>query len=71
MKVIRALAVGLAAAFAFAADSAHAAYPADPLADGNAKFCAPKKPVEDFGLLGLPRVREVPEEAGSSSVMAP
>lgn len=41
--------------------TAHAAYPADPLADGNAAFCAPKEPVEDFGLLGLPPVRKVPE----------
>ena len=41
--------------------AASGAYPADPLADGNPSFCAPKKPVEDFGLLELPPVREVPE----------
>lgn len=40
------------------------AYPADPLADGNPRFCDPPKPVEDFGLLSLPPLREVPEEAG-------
>lgn len=40
------------------------AYPANPHADGNPGFCAPKKPVEDFGLLNLPPLREVPEEAG-------
>jgi hypothetical protein len=44
--------------------SAIGAYPANPLADGNPAFCAPKKPVEDFGLLNLPAIREVPEEAG-------
>jgi hypothetical protein len=38
-----------------------AAYPADPAADGNPAFCAPKDPIQDFGLLGLPPVREVPE----------
>lgn len=42
-------------------EGAVAAYPADPLADGNPAFCAPKKPVQDFGLLDLPPVREVPE----------
>ncbi|HEU5252758.1 MAG TPA: immunoglobulin-like domain-containing protein [Solirubrobacterales bacterium] len=52
------------AAFVLAVDVAIAAYPADPLADGNPRFCAPKEPVEDFGLRALPRVREVPEEAG-------
>lgn len=41
--------------------SAHAAYPADPLADGNPAFCAPKEPIEDFGLSDMPPVREVPE----------
>lgn len=46
--------------------TATAAYPANPLADGNPAFCAPKKPVEDFGLLELPPIREVPEEAGKA-----
>lgn len=44
--------------------SAIGAYPANPLTDGNPAFCTPKKPVEDFGLLNLPAIREVPEEAG-------
>lgn len=42
-------------------EDAAAAYPADPLADGNPAFCAPKEPIQDFGLSKLPPVREVPE----------
>lgn len=54
-------AAGVAALATLFSGLASAAYPADPLADGNPSFCAPKKPVEDFGLLELPPVREVPE----------
>jgi hypothetical protein len=35
--------------------------PADPFTMGNPAFCAPTKPVRDFGLSRLPPVREMPE----------
>lgn len=63
MLTLLALSTGVAAS---ASDTATAAYPADPLADGNPGFCAPNEPVEDFGLLELPPIREVPEEAGKA-----
>jgi hypothetical protein len=34
----------------------------DPFTFGNSAFCAPEKPVEDFGLSELPPVHEVPAE---------
>lgn len=63
LRLVSATAAFLAAS-ALSTASALGAYPANPLADGNPTFCAPKRPVEDFGLLGLPEIREVPEEAG-------
>lgn len=37
----------------------------DPFTFGDPAFCAPKKPVRDFGLSRLPAVREVPESVKS------
>lgn len=42
------------------ASAAHAS-PSDPFTFGDPAFCAPKKPVRDFGLSGLPKAHEVPE----------
>lgn len=54
-------------AFALMACLATTACPAPASASmftyGNPAFCAPKKPVRDFGLSKLPPVREVPESA--------
>jgi hypothetical protein len=61
------LAVALAAiALLTTGTSAGAEHRAGPAEDaftfGDPAFCAPKKPVEDFGLSELPPVHEVPEE---------
>lgn len=58
--VISTVIASAALMFAYSGDAV-AAYPADPLADGNPAFCAPKEPIQDFGLSSLPPVREVPE----------
>lgn len=66
MRLLTWCAVGFAGIALSSADAATAAYPANPLADGNPAFCAPKRPIEDFGLLDLPPIQEVPEEAGKA-----
>lgn len=58
--ILLALVVGLLVAV-----SAGSARAEDPFTFGSPAFCAPKKPVRDFGLSELPAVREVPESARS------
>lgn len=63
-KGLGAMAVVLAMALSAPDPSAASEYvrPADSFTFGNPAFCAPTKPVRDFGLSRLPPVREVPED---------
>jgi hypothetical protein len=61
MRIVISVVAVFAALTLALSENAVAAYPADPLADGNPAFCAPKEPIQDFGLSNLPPVQEVPE----------
>lgn len=59
-------AMTLVTSAASASAQRHAASEEDPFTFGNPAFCAPKDPVEDFGLSELPPVREAPESGDLS-----
>lgn len=61
MRIVISMVAASVALMLVHSEDAVAAYPAEPLADGNPAFCAPKEPIQDFGLSKLPPVPEVPE----------
>jgi hypothetical protein len=66
LLVVALAAMAMLTAGSSSTEARHRVVPEDPFTFGNAAFCAPKEPVEDFGLSELPQVREAPESGDLS-----